>query len=105
MNSSRSGFAERTFWISGVASESGGVQTSSTTSWRPFLANSFSFSALAVATEVAGVVHQHRHRLWPLAGRTLGKLHQRRQAEFGLRLAVAAVWKMYLKPRSASRSE
>ena len=32
MNSSRSGRADLTFWISGVASESGGVQTSSTTS-------------------------------------------------------------------------
>ena len=32
MNSSRSGLADLTFWISGVASESGGVQTSSTTS-------------------------------------------------------------------------
>ena len=105
MNSSKSGRADRTFWINGVASESGGVQTSSTTSCRPSWAKIFSLSALAVATDVAV--------LSIIIATVFGRLPDAASASFissgrpssDCRLAGAAVWKMYLKPRSVSKSE
>ena len=105
MNSRRSGRADLTFWIRGVASESGGVQTSSTTSSRPSCAKIFSFSAFAVATEVAVLSIS--------MATVFGRLPDAASASFinsgtpscDCTLAGAAVWKMNLNPRSVSRSE
>ena len=101
----RSGFAERTFCTSDVASASGGVKVSSTISCRPFSASRPSRIALADDTDAAVLSVTIATVLGFLPDAVSASFTICGRACFACDPAVAEVWNTYLNPRSVIRSE
>ena len=91
--------AARTFCTSGVASASGGVKVSSTTSLRPAFFEQTLAHRLDRGHRGGGVVGDDGDGLGVAAGRTLASSMMIGKACVACEPAVAEVWKTYLKPR------
>ena len=100
-----SGRCERTFWISGVQSDSGGVKVSSTTSLSPSFSSPPSRIGLVKLTEAAVLswMMPTRRGFLPVAASASLRIA-------GIALTACApppseVWNTYLKPRAVIWSE
>ena len=96
----KSGRLERTFWISGVASDSGGVKVSSTTSLRPSFSMPPSRMGLAKLTGAAVLSMTMATVLGLLPVAASASLTRAGSALLAWAPPVGEVWNTYLKPRA-----
>ena len=99
-SSRKSGRLERTFWMSGVASDSGGVKVSSTTSLRPSFSIPPSRMGLAKLTGAAVLSMMMPTVCGLLPDTVSASLTRAGSTLLAWAPPVGEVWNTYLKPRA-----